>query len=189
MPWPRPWGSRVSGFLHSAAMWIVLSLVASFLQPPAPMWIWPVDATPAVVRDFDAPASEWGPGHRGLDLAARPGTTVRAPVSGSISFSDASSTESSSRSPPLTGRKWPWSRWSSRRSHQRQSVQASGLAWSPEATALEGVCILGFEWVISTAPPRESWVSSAGRCWSSENYARGWAWSYAPRRRSIDTWV
>ena len=51
------------------------------------MWIWPVDATPAVVRDFDAPASEWGPGHRGLDLGARPGTTVRAPVSGSVSFS------------------------------------------------------------------------------------------------------
>ena len=68
-------------------MWIVLSLVASFLQPPAPTWMWPVDATPAVVRDFDAPASEWGPGHRGLDLAARPGTTVRAPVSGSVSFS------------------------------------------------------------------------------------------------------
>ena len=68
-------------------MWIVLSLVASFLQPPAPIWIWPVDATPAVVRDFDAPASEWGPGHRGLDLGARPGTTVRAPVSGSVSFS------------------------------------------------------------------------------------------------------
>lgn len=68
-------------------MWIVLSLVASFLQPPAPTWLWPVDATPAVVRDFDAPASEWGPGHRGLDLAATPGTTVRAPVSGSVSFS------------------------------------------------------------------------------------------------------
>ena len=51
------------------------------------MWIWPVDATPAVVRDFDAPASEWGPGHRGLDLAAKTGTTVRAPVSGSVSFS------------------------------------------------------------------------------------------------------
>jgi len=68
-------------------MWIVLSLVASFLQPPEPVWVWPVQATPQVVRDFDAPATEWGPGHRGLDLAARPGIEVVAPISGSVSFS------------------------------------------------------------------------------------------------------
>lgn len=42
---------------------------------------------PAVVRDFVAPHTPWGPGHRGLDLRARPGTPVVAPVSGRVFFS------------------------------------------------------------------------------------------------------
>jgi Peptidase family M23 len=57
--------------------------------PPAPgmctAWLPPVDGP--VVRPFQAPAFAYGPGHRGIDLAAPPGTTVRAAGVGVVSFS------------------------------------------------------------------------------------------------------
>lgn len=77
---------------HPAGMWtvaggLIVALVVGLLDPPPALWHWPVVTSKDVVRDFDAPESEWGPGHRGLDLRARPGTTVVAPVSGRVSFS------------------------------------------------------------------------------------------------------
>lgn len=47
-------------------------------SPAAPPWRWPVDPRPRVLRGFVAPASPWGPGHRGLDLAAAVGAEVVA---------------------------------------------------------------------------------------------------------------
>ena len=69
----------------------VLSLVLiAFLAlfPPAPQasWAWPTEGPALVVRDFQAPATPWGAGHRGLDLAAS-GERIVAPVAGVISFS------------------------------------------------------------------------------------------------------
>lgn len=66
---------------------IALILSMGMTPPPAAIWTWPVDGEHRVVRDFLAPPSPWGAGHRGLDLDARVGATVRAPVSGRISFS------------------------------------------------------------------------------------------------------
>jgi murein DD-endopeptidase MepM/ murein hydrolase activator NlpD len=40
-----------------------------------------------VVRPFEAPASRYGPGHRGVDLAASPGDPVRAALPGTVHFS------------------------------------------------------------------------------------------------------
>lgn len=67
---------------------IVAVVTLSLLFPPAPpaIWVWPVSGPTTILRDFSAPATPWGPGHRGLDLAAS-STRVSAPVSGVISFS------------------------------------------------------------------------------------------------------
>lgn len=65
----------------------MIALSGLLLAPPA-TWKWPVDHPPKVVRDFAAPLTEWGPGHRGLDLDAPVGSSVRAPVAGRIWFAD-----------------------------------------------------------------------------------------------------
>ncbi|MDQ1512374.1 MAG: hypothetical protein QOC59_216, partial [Microbacteriaceae bacterium] len=47
-------------------------------------WSWPLPAPHPVVRAFVAPASPWGAGHRGIDVAAGVGTTVTAPADGTV---------------------------------------------------------------------------------------------------------
>jgi murein DD-endopeptidase MepM/ murein hydrolase activator NlpD len=54
------------------------------LQEP-PRWVWPLDDR-RVIRPFLAPARPWGPGHRGVDLAAARGAPVRAVGPGIVSF-------------------------------------------------------------------------------------------------------
>ena len=51
----------------------LMIVVLLLLLPPVPeaTWEWPTEGTHRVVRDFRAPTSPWGPGHRGLDLAAK----------------------------------------------------------------------------------------------------------------------
>jgi Peptidase family M23 len=72
--------ARDSGWAHAAPT-----------APSAPgacgAWLPPVDGP--VVRPFQAPAFAYGPGHRGIDLAAAPGTAVRAAGDGVVSFAGA----------------------------------------------------------------------------------------------------
>lgn len=49
------------------------------------LFAWPVPA-PVVVRPFDPPPQPWLAGHRGVDLAARPGTPVLAAGAGTVVF-------------------------------------------------------------------------------------------------------
>lgn len=49
-------------------------------------WRWPLDGKPSLIGPFDKPAENWLPGHRGVDLAAAPGQTVRAPQRGRVAF-------------------------------------------------------------------------------------------------------
>lgn len=49
-------------------------------------WTWPLDPPPQVVRGFEPPATRYGPGHRGVDLAGMAGAAVLAAGSGVVGF-------------------------------------------------------------------------------------------------------
>lgn len=51
--------------------------------PVPPLWM-PVAG--AVVRGFDTRAGPYGPGHRGIDIAASVGDLVRSPTAGRVAF-------------------------------------------------------------------------------------------------------
>ena len=51
---------------------------------PERVWVWPVDGIRSVREPFRAPAHEYGPGHRGIDIAAA--GVVRSPDDGTIAF-------------------------------------------------------------------------------------------------------
>ncbi|WAL69801.1 M23 family metallopeptidase [Amycolatopsis cynarae] len=56
------------------------------LAGPEPRFSWPLSPEPSVTRSFDAPADEYGAGHRGVDLGATPGQPVLAAAEGVVVF-------------------------------------------------------------------------------------------------------
>ena len=48
--------------------------------------VWPLRPRPLVRRRFDPPAVRWGRGHRGVDLAGRPGQRVSAALAGRVTY-------------------------------------------------------------------------------------------------------
>lgn len=81
---------RWTGLLVTAPMAIapILTLVLGPLVPalaaPA-VWQWPLAGARVVIHDFE-PHSAFGPGHRGVDLAAAPGAPVSAVADGIVTF-------------------------------------------------------------------------------------------------------
>ncbi|RKQ33374.1 M23 family metallopeptidase [Kocuria tytonis] len=76
--------------LLAVLLLVLLCVPVGWGPPPAAAagagWAWPVAPRPGVERHFEAPAKKWLPGHRGADLHAPPGTPVRAPQDGVVSF-------------------------------------------------------------------------------------------------------
>jgi murein DD-endopeptidase MepM/ murein hydrolase activator NlpD len=90
-PRPRP-GTRlrtsVAGLVAVlAALAAVLAVPPSRAAEPGPAdGVWPLRPRPAVVAGFDPPASAWGSGHRGVDLAGQVGEAVRTALAGRVVF-------------------------------------------------------------------------------------------------------
>ncbi|MFD3838763.1 murein hydrolase activator EnvC family protein [Streptomyces sp. NPDC058642] len=53
---------------------------------PAVGRTWPVGVRPSVLRGWEPPATAYSRGHRGVDLAAAPGTPVRAVAAGRVLY-------------------------------------------------------------------------------------------------------
>lgn len=51
-----------------------------------PVGVWPLQPEPDVVRPFEPPPAPWAAGHRGVDLAGRPGQVVHAALDGTVGF-------------------------------------------------------------------------------------------------------
>lgn len=80
---------RISSLV--AALVLVVALVGPAGSGPAravvdPVGVWPLQPAPEVVHGFDPPASEYGAGHRGVDLAGSVGAVVRAALPGTVTF-------------------------------------------------------------------------------------------------------
>jgi murein DD-endopeptidase MepM/ murein hydrolase activator NlpD len=58
------------------------------VDPARQDWVWPAEPF-RLARAYVAPAHEYGPGHRGIDLDLLGGTRVRAPADGVVAFSGA----------------------------------------------------------------------------------------------------
>jgi murein DD-endopeptidase MepM/ murein hydrolase activator NlpD len=52
-----------------------------------PRWSWPIGPPRQIVQPYEAPATRYSSGHRGIDLAAAPGAVVLAPADGVVYFS------------------------------------------------------------------------------------------------------
>jgi murein DD-endopeptidase MepM/ murein hydrolase activator NlpD len=86
----RPGAVVIAGVrVAAAAAALLLALTAAAPDPPrvpAGRWSWPVAAPHPIARPYLAPATEYGPGHRGIDIRAPAGSVVRAPASGIVHF-------------------------------------------------------------------------------------------------------
>lgn len=78
---------------------LVLLLAATGTGSPAPAplpdhtpqqapaaGVWPLQPTPTVVEGFRPPSVPYGAGHRGVDLAGRPGQVVHAAADGRVTY-------------------------------------------------------------------------------------------------------
>lgn len=63
--------------------WVLLLIAAA--PASASPWTWPLGDR-RIDRAFDPPESDYGPGHRGIDLPGRVGETVRAVAAGRVTF-------------------------------------------------------------------------------------------------------
>lgn len=84
--------SKPNALARGVTLGLVLWLIAAdastafATQRPPERWLPPLEAGLALVEPFRAPPHAYGAGHRGIDLAAEPGASLRAPAGGVVSF-------------------------------------------------------------------------------------------------------
>lgn len=83
-PLPGSEGGHV--IVPTAALTAVLALTGALPSDAPPSGAWPLRPQPEVVAPFEPPASEYGAGHRGVDLAGSPGQPVRSALPGTLAF-------------------------------------------------------------------------------------------------------
>ncbi|MGP5414728.1 murein hydrolase activator EnvC family protein [Brachybacterium paraconglomeratum] len=90
-PSPPPLSLPASPAARVLALLVLLLPVAVMPSAAAradgPRWQWPVPPPHEVIAPFDAPATPYGPGHRGIDIAVPGGAEVRAVEGGTVRFS------------------------------------------------------------------------------------------------------
>ena len=65
---------------------LTVSVALTPMVDPDPVGVWPLQPEPAVVAYFDPPASPYGAGHRGVDLAGSVGQEVHAALAGTVTY-------------------------------------------------------------------------------------------------------
>lgn len=78
------WLTAVLAGVAAVSLASLSSAAAALPELSDRAWLWPVESF-RLVRPYEAPAHEYGPGHRGIDLAPV-SDTVRAPASGLVAF-------------------------------------------------------------------------------------------------------
>ena len=63
---------------------VAFALLSTGHSEAVSRWVWPIVGE--MVHGFERPATAWAAGHRGIDIQALPGSEVRAPVAGLITF-------------------------------------------------------------------------------------------------------
>lgn len=67
------------------ALFLTVALWVGSASATSSTWDWPLPSRD-VAREYDPPASEYGPGHRGVDVPGAPGDVVRAVAAGTVRF-------------------------------------------------------------------------------------------------------
>ena len=81
-----PWQLRIATFV-AVCLSVLAAPAPAVAAPPLPAPAgWPLRGTPVVQRGFAPPALAWASGHRGVDLAAKPGEAILAAASGRVAF-------------------------------------------------------------------------------------------------------
>jgi murein DD-endopeptidase MepM/ murein hydrolase activator NlpD len=79
---------------HRTVRMLLLAWMLALSGPSVPalavdpdlVGVWPLQPEAEVVRGFEPPSSEYGAGHRGVDLAGSLGQTVRSALPGRVTF-------------------------------------------------------------------------------------------------------